>query len=565
MRGTGTFLVGLLVVFGLAATEAPLTPLRTAGEDVDGIAAFDEWEYSGSAHVEASDAALFGAGPLEALVAGAITVQVFEYQEFHKTTARTSGDVGVFVWDYEPQWQTGVTEHIPQTTYGNARLRIAGGPDAVLLAWPEPGFDSGRFGLRLGQASQNTLFASAATSQWGAPGNLYGHWMEGPLFALAHDGTKDRFLRSADVNFDRLDAEGRLQVIVHGGATVTVESRLGVDTNETWTRNGLRIGDESAGSEFGRAARYAVITMVDAEMTMGFDGVKAILAAQTARWDVNGTLAFNAADGLMQIGDERLPLEDDAVELTGNTTLFVRATGNESIPGGAGGDIITPSLLVLEDPTVSADFTGDAEEVRVNGERTFSIPEPASTPAAEDVTWIASLLGLAFLVWKIGRWMIILVAGAHQNNPLAHPRRRLIHGFLQQAGLAHVRELHRATRIPVASLAHHLEVLKRDELVKCVKLGRHRIYFISSPHESNDDLRRLAFLAEPTRRRIAEALVHTDGLCQRELKEQLGLSQSSVSHQLRRLVQARLVEPQGSRDIQYRAAPLLKKWMQRAH
>lgn len=117
------------------------------------------------------------------------------------------------------------------------------------------------------------------------------------------------------------------------------------------------------------------------------------------------------------------------------------------------------------------------------------------------------------------------------DDPLDNDRRSEIVAYLREVRMAHTREIGRATEIPVASLSHHLEVLRNAGLVTKVEANGYTVYFPADNEWDHEDRRRLAMLADETRQAIARLLLDCGSASEEKIAEGLDLSRGAISEQ----------------------------------
>ncbi|HEX2022293.1 MAG TPA: helix-turn-helix domain-containing protein, partial [Candidatus Thermoplasmatota archaeon] len=140
---------------------------------------------------------------------------------------------------------------------------------------------------------------------------------------------------------------------------------------------------------------------------------------------------------------------------------------------------------------------------------------------------------------------------------LANPNRARIHEMARASPGIAASDIVRATGCARVVVDHHLRMLvAHGHLV--ARRGRKRIaYFPGDRAPDTSSHARTDALTDATRRRVACAVLEEPGLSQQEIADRLGLRPRLVSHHLRRLQEASLVEGQGSMPRRYRSSPLL--------
>lgn len=514
------------------------------GGDVQGSAAFTEAEYGGNASVQASELGLKAEGPVEVDAEGAdVTVSIHEYNR--KGVQASVDEYGLRAGQISEERERSYS-------YDEASIAIDGLPEGVFLLWPNERAGDAQVSLDLNSTKTPQIYASPNTEILMSDDQSYDYVLEAPVFGLGHHEDQYRDVRLGNAAFDALRAEGSLTLIVQGG-DVNVQSGGGTDTFETHTER------HRSDTPFvqDRDVVYAAITIQDGSAGLGFEGVDARVLAHEPTWEINGSVEFQAKEGNVSTGEENRTLDEDRVRLVGNTTLHLGSTG---LSDGSTtlGKVAVPSRPSTDEPETNAEIESDAEEIYVNGAQL-----EVSSPPPEEVTLIAKILGAVLLAWGVLKHLLLSVVVSLVKNPLDHDRRREIYDHLREEGMSHHREIHRATGIPVGSLSYHLRVLRKAGLVASVRRSGYKVYFPLSDERDIQEMRRLALLANPTRERIAETLVHKGDQTQSSLQDELGLAQSSISQQLDKLLDAGLIDRHEEHNRRrYRADRFLRVWVQ---
>jgi predicted transcriptional regulator len=130
---------------------------------------------------------------------------------------------------------------------------------------------------------------------------------------------------------------------------------------------------------------------------------------------------------------------------------------------------------------------------------------------------------------------------ASDDPLLALATRRRIYRRIQEAPGLHFRALQRDLSLSVGTLEYNLYQMERQGLVVVREEAGFKSYF---PRDELDRRDRdvLHYLRQRTTRRLALEITEQPGIRFQELRARLGILPSALSHQLRRLVQAGIVE-----------------------
>lgn len=205
---------------------------------------------------------------------------------------------------------------------------------------------------------------------------------------------------------------------------------------------------------------------------------------------------------------------------------------------------------------VTAELKSDAERIDISGETLKGGPT-----LPEETGLLAKVLGLLLIVWALARKLLFFGVALLVDDPLENDHREAIYEHLLEAGMAHQRAIQRAVDLELSSVQYHLAVLVELSLLTRVESSGYTVYVPRTYDLEDEELRRLALLAQPTRAEIAQALLASGEATQAELAELLDVSRATISRQLSKLVEAALVETEENHNIRYRPAWLLRGWM----
>lgn len=547
LRGAELLLGSLLVTSGMLGTvTGPFSDEVNFEGRVQGMAEFDEAHAKGESWVEAESGAVDASGPVH--LTGTVeeaTVTVVRKSSYGARASVAERAFGAKVYPGPDR---------SQETYKNATIRFTGNAKGLLQAWPRSTGTS-TFNLTLDPSRVSSIFASPVTQEVTSPDGEHAYRLAAPVFALGHRTSVYGDVPLAEDRFRDLHASGDLEVIVTNG-TLTVETRRDTDAYRlNWSDAGK---EDVEGQEVyaDRKVEFARIVVEDANLRSSFGKASAAFLAHEPAWTVNGSLVLPTDEGQMHGEGVDEALENDTVELVGNTTLDLWAEGSDDGTEGLNGWSLPRE--VLPEPVVHATFESDSRQVAVNGE---ILSTTSSTPGAEEVTFLAKILGLVLLAWSVLKKGAFFLLGLLTDEVLDHPRREKIHAYLQQEGMAYLRQIQRATGMPLGSASYHLEIMREAGTVCSVRRNGYKIYFIPSERFSREEMERLALLVDPTRGQVARELAQDAPLSQREIADRVDISIGSVSMQLKKLVEDGLVRREGQRNSRYRPSSLLCSWL----
>lgn len=535
----GLLLSSGLLAPGLLSTDDVLDPSNVAGS-----ATFDVAHYTGPGEVHASEAALEAQGPVEAT----FRAENVLLTEIEKKRAEAVVEGGGF---YGKEWVAFDERSVDR--YKNATIEIEGTPDGLLQAWPNASLGMATFELGLGAQQQISIGATDGGVVFNQD-EAYRYGLPGPSFALGHHAEERQLTSTNTAGFQQLVVNGGIDLLIFN-ATVTISQDEGAEryrAEDNWARS------DPSGHTTLRENVVIALTLEGSGGTMGFEDLRSTFFAHQPDWSVNGTLEFEAKTGHLQAGDVNRSINEDPVSIEGRTNLSLEALAEES---PAPTQPLENHYLGYspDEPETQATIDSEADNVSVAGE---PMQVASSAPAIpEEVTFWGKVLGLLMLAVSVGKKLFGFIAPLVIDNPLGNDRRKRIFAFLKEAGMAHRREIHRATGIPNASLKHHLDILREHNLIVEVKENGYTVYFPTSGDLAYEDMEKLAYLADPSRRSIAEKLAEWGKGTQGDLTDGLGLSQSQVSRHLSKLVDAALVHKVEGRPQRYSPSELLRRWV----
>jgi predicted transcriptional regulator len=126
------------------------------------------------------------------------------------------------------------------------------------------------------------------------------------------------------------------------------------------------------------------------------------------------------------------------------------------------------------------------------------------------------------------------------------PSRKAVHGCVAENAGAHLRDVARRCGLPLGTALYHLDCLERAGLLVARRDGRYKRYFPASGIGRREK-EVLCLLRHDAPRRIARALLAGEPLTQRGICALVGVSRSTVSFHLNRLLAEGVAERQEAR------------------
>lgn len=546
MRALDAIIGGLLLTSGLAGPVFGFVQTQAELSDVVGSTLMDGAYYEGTGHINASEAILEVQGAIN-LTLDAQDVLVDHEQRRLDASASIS---------LEGMHSRSSTEfvHGQRHELGSATIEIHAPADGHVQIWPNATKEDASFSLDL-DYQQRTAIEGTPHGMDTATDAMWNHEIQGPLFALGHEDQDDHRPPTTDARFANLAIEGGVDVLA-ANATVTVTKG---NTSQTYEADNRHHAEDPTGTLEANERSLVALSLDATAGSVTFEDAQATFAAKQPNWTVNGSLTMDTQEGLLTVADSNRSLEKGPVRIQGETNLSLHPVAKkepflqESLP------MVEVSASDGYHPPIEVQFESDAENVTIAGER---VEAPAAEAVPEEVTFWSKVVGMAVLAVSILRRIGAFLLPLAIENPLANDRRRRIFDYLEKTRMAHRGQIQRATDIPDASLAHHLNVLEGHGLVVEVDQNSYKAYFHRSVEAPIAELERLAVLAHPSRRSIAERLVDRGSATQSDLTEDIDLSQSQVSRQLSRLVDESLVhQEEDDWPKRYTPSQLLGRWL----
>lgn len=120
-------------------------------------------------------------------------------------------------------------------------------------------------------------------------------------------------------------------------------------------------------------------------------------------------------------------------------------------------------------------------------------------------------------------------------------RNKIFKAISKSPGL-HFRELQRRTKIATGSLQYHLDFLLKRHLIKSEKGGKFVRYYSTRGEQLGENQQTMALLRQTSLRKIILFLLSKKRANNEKIAEAVGLSPSTVSWHMLKLVQGNLVE-----------------------
>lgn len=549
--------VVLLVPGGVGPSAGVFGALEAENGPVQGRAVFEEAQLEGDVELVAGEAVVAAEGALNTSVTSErAAVTFYEFQKY-QADVTSSALLGTAGWTEDT--------NVSRESFENVTLDFHAEETANLFLWPGEHTSPTKFNAGFSSQQLPPLTSSPWGGKfWADNATNVTYTIDGPLFAIG-DGVEDhRGGQIPQARIASLEATGDVVLVLDGGS-VEIEHASGQTRYETgtWEGEGGAEGSlpDTRWTEYSRRA-FAVVTFDAGSASLGLDrapNADLLLLANDPAWAINGTVAMHADEGNVSAGGEERSVRNRTLQLTGNLSLVSHAVGEEDRLEATDplGDNRWPTST-LPEPVVDARIEGNASEVTVDGRE---LAPASSAPVPQEVSLLGRIVGLLLLAWATLKKGLPFGVGLLAEDPLENSRRAEIHAFLTEQGFAHVRGIQEATDIPVGSLNFHLRILESAGLVRCIKQCGSKVCFPCSSGLDHREMERLALVATSSRRDLARELVEQPGLTQTELADRIGVSWSTVSKQLAKLVDAGLVEEtMESPSRQYAPAPLLDRW-----
>jgi predicted transcriptional regulator len=125
------------------------------------------------------------------------------------------------------------------------------------------------------------------------------------------------------------------------------------------------------------------------------------------------------------------------------------------------------------------------------------------------------------------------------TDPLALENRRIIFEHIRDNPGTHIREMERELNLSIGVLTYHLDQLEGARLIRSE--GENRRSYFKADDFTHADRRIIAVLRSSRVEQIVVVLLEKENVSFRELKERLGISNSTLSYHMSRLVRSEIV------------------------
>lgn len=122
-----------------------------------------------------------------------------------------------------------------------------------------------------------------------------------------------------------------------------------------------------------------------------------------------------------------------------------------------------------------------------------------------------------------------------------HPLRREIYQLVCETPGAYFYEIVSSLSVPQGTLSWHLQMLKKDGLIKSTKFGGKRLYFPKMLRSESAE-KAYVILKNETAAQIFDEIINNPGSYQTEIAEKLDIHHDTVRHHIKRLAEAKLIE-----------------------
>lgn len=120
--------------------------------------------------------------------------------------------------------------------------------------------------------------------------------------------------------------------------------------------------------------------------------------------------------------------------------------------------------------------------------------------------------------------------------------RRKIYELIRKSPGIHFREIERRLNIAIGNLQYHLYYLEKENLIRSERDGEYIRYYPKDCMLDEIDRKIISFLRRRTARRILIYLLTNPNANNKEIAQGIGLSPSTISWHLNKLLEAKIVE-----------------------
>lgn len=294
------------------------------------------------------------------------------------------------------------------------------------------------------------------------------------------------------------------------------------------------------------------------------EGLGAVGAGSAAAADGAGSLAGWLGDAAGAIGGAAVAAASALADGVGvavsamaagiAAAVAALAAGVSAGAGAIGGAAVTSGSVLLEATLAAAGAVaaaiGAAAAALADGLMAV-IGHPAWDDPAVREGAVAAGAGVAagaagFSVWawleRIGPFAGMgLYSRIQKSDLLENPVREEIFEFIQDHPGAHTSKIADELEIGWGTTVHHLKHLERHDMITKRKARNHTCYFENGGTYTPEEQEAMAALKNEKARRIVRHVRQQPGQSQKEVAEELSLSQSLVSWHVSKLEQAGLI------------------------
>jgi predicted transcriptional regulator len=127
-----------------------------------------------------------------------------------------------------------------------------------------------------------------------------------------------------------------------------------------------------------------------------------------------------------------------------------------------------------------------------------------------------------------------------KEDPLELDTRRMIYDLIESSPGIHFREISRRLDIPMGVVEYHINYMLKRDMIVARREGRYKRYYTEGKIGSNEK-RVLAFLRKDVPRAIILHLMLNPGSRHRDLKGELGISGSTLTFHLKKMVKKEII------------------------
>lgn len=143
---------------------------------------------------------------------------------------------------------------------------------------------------------------------------------------------------------------------------------------------------------------------------------------------------------------------------------------------------------------------------------------------------------------------------------LAVKTRKALYDFVRRNPGFHLREISRALNLSITLADYHLRFLEKHDLVLSAMDGEYKRFYPRSqpgqedarPALTEEQKQILAFLRQPVPLRVIAYLMERESATHKEILEQVPVSPSTLSHHLKKMQGAGLLDRAGPKERGYR-------------